>query len=394
MNAMLERFRSIILENPNLAPNDPRLLVERSGELSMHYAPFEFVQANARVVLVGITPGAFQANVALRELRNALLEGSTDIEALRRAKTSASFSGTLRTNLVSMLDSIGLNRKLGLASCSDVFRDGSELVHFTSALRFPVFNSGDNYSGSPAIAGSGFLRPLSDRWLREEAAALPDAVWIPLGKEPAAALERLVAVGLLQARQVLDGLPHPSGANAERISYFMGQKDRGQLSSKTNPVLLDSARTRLVQKLGVNPETRSLDPVAAQAVLVEPAVARPQVRAGVQAVSGKRESDRAEHALGIAFKRVKPATMKIAGFETGMGRHLAIQRDSASIRVWTEEVDFPAGLGSFKPYSANTARNSNLTANAPRCSDGHRARLWQIDGLGNLEKLIAWYGKA
>lgn len=249
MSAMLERFRSTILANDHLPPNDPRLLIDRSGDLAMHYAPFEFVQANAKVVLVGITPGAFQAATALRVLRDALSEGLQDIEALKRAKFSASFSGTLRKNLIAMLDSIGLNRKLGVDSCIDVFADGSELVQFTSALRFPVFNNGDNYSGSPAIARCGFLSPISDRWLREEASALPDAAWIPLGKEPAAALDRLVSGGFLQANQVMDGLPHPSGANAERISYFLGMKDRNKLSGKTNPNLLDAARARLMQKL-------------------------------------------------------------------------------------------------------------------------------------------------
>jgi len=394
MNRMLERFRSTIIANPNLSPDDPLLLIERSGELAMHYAPFEFVQAKAKVVLVGITPGAFQSSLALRVLRDALNEGVQDIDALQRAKSSASFSGTLRTNLVAMLDSIGLNRKLGVRSCMDAFADGSELVHFTSALRFPVFKKGGNYSGSPAIASSTFLHPFSDRWLKEEASALPDAVWIPLGKEPAAAIDRLVSAGFLRADQVLDGLPHPSGANAERISYFMGMKDRNNLSSKTNPDLLDAARSGLTRKLGPVEEIPPKSSVVISNDSVGPAAVRPQVQDKAPPTAGKRESDRAERALASAFKRIKASTVKIAGFETGMGRHLAIQRDSASIKVWTEELDFPGGLGSFKPYSTSTPRNSNLAANAPRCSDGHRARLWEIVGLDNLDRLIAWYAKA
>ena len=37
-------------------------------------------------------------------------------------------------------------------------------------------------------------------------------------------------------------MPHPSGANAERISYFLGRKPRERLSAKTDPHKLDGAR--------------------------------------------------------------------------------------------------------------------------------------------------------
>lgn len=46
------------------------------------------------------------------------------------------------------------------------------------------------------------------------------------------------------APRILDGLPHPSGANAERISYFLGKKAREVLSHKTNPKKIDDGRRR------------------------------------------------------------------------------------------------------------------------------------------------------
>jgi hypothetical protein len=121
---------------------------------------------------------------------------------------------------------------------------------------------------------------------------------------------------------------------------------------------------------------------------------QPKIPDDVHKTAKTRESDRAEKALSSAFKRVKSSTDKIAGFESGLGRHLAIQRNSAVIRVWTEEMEFPEGLGTFKPYSATSRRHSNLAANAPRCSYGRRARLWTIKGLDNLDRLIAWYATA
>ena len=40
-------------------------------------------------------------------------------------------------------------------------------------------------------------------------------------------------------------MPHPSGANAERIAYFLGRKSRDQLSVKTNADRIDDAREHM-----------------------------------------------------------------------------------------------------------------------------------------------------
>ena len=96
------------------------------------------------------------------------------------------------------------------------------------------------------MTGSPPLLRMLDECLREEAAALPGAVWIPLGPKAAAGVLHLVQSGALDPARVLAGLPHPSGANAERIAYFVGRKLRGALSMKTDPDTLDAARTHLV----------------------------------------------------------------------------------------------------------------------------------------------------
>jgi hypothetical protein len=68
------------------------------------------------------------------------------------------------------------------------------------------------------------LRELLCRCLGEEVAALPHAAWVPLGPKATEGLIWLVQRGLLPSEQVLVGLPYPSGANAERIAYFLGRK--------------------------------------------------------------------------------------------------------------------------------------------------------------------------
>jgi hypothetical protein len=44
-------------------------------------------------------------------------------------------------------------------------------------------------------------------------------------------------------------LPHPSGANAERIAYFLGKKEAGQLSSRTRADVLDAGREDAMRRV-------------------------------------------------------------------------------------------------------------------------------------------------
>jgi hypothetical protein len=227
-----------------------KLLIGREGRLEVCYAPFEHVGRTARVVVLGITPGRQQATNALLEARRQLIFGRDHATALAAAKSFASFSGPLRNNLVAMLDFIGLNSWLGLQSCASLWLGDNDLVHFTSALRFPVFVDGRNYSGQPSITSIPLLRKFLTECLSEEASILSRAVWVPLGPLATLAADWLVERGCLQSGMVLKGLPHPSGANAERIAYFLERKPRDLLSSKTNAATLDTVRSQLRLKVG------------------------------------------------------------------------------------------------------------------------------------------------
>ncbi|MET4320346.1 hypothetical protein [Bradyrhizobium sp. RT5a] len=233
-----------------------RLLLAQQHPLSISYAPFEHIQHGARIAIVGITPGAQQARNALGELRRQLIAGADHGTALGAAKTFASFSGPMRANLVAMLDHIGLAGWMGLGTPGELWTSRSDLVHFTSAIRYPVFVNGENYSGSPSMVATPLLREALLQYLAEEVSALPDAVWVPLGPKVSEGLAMLVKRGLLSADRLLVGLPHPSGANAERISYFLGRKDRGALSAKTSPDAIDGHRMRLLDQVDHLPRLR------------------------------------------------------------------------------------------------------------------------------------------
>jgi hypothetical protein len=88
----------------------------------------------------------------------------------------------MRTNLIAMLDDIGLRRRLGIESTATLFDGDSGLLHPTSAVLYPAFLNGENYGGSPSVERYPLLRAFTDQVLTAELAMSPDAVMIPLGK--------------------------------------------------------------------------------------------------------------------------------------------------------------------------------------------------------------------
>jgi hypothetical protein len=217
--------------------------------VQMIYAPFDHVNRKARIVIVGMTPGRVQASNALRAAQRALLSSGTVDQAAAEAKAFASFSGPMRANLVRLLDRIGIAKWLGIASTAQLWSDRTDLVHFTSALRYPVFVDGENWSGQPDMVRTPELRRWLEAFTGTELADLRGAVFVPLGPKVSAALQHLASKGLLDGTRILKGLPHPSGANAERIAFFLGDKPADRCSSKTNTQALSQAREDLVARI-------------------------------------------------------------------------------------------------------------------------------------------------
>ncbi|MCA1857386.1 hypothetical protein LE190_15840 [Massilia oculi] len=224
-------------------------LLARAGRYSTHYIPFESVHAQARVVVAGITPGFAQWKNAMREAQRALAAGAHDADVLRAARLAGAFSGAIRPNFVALLDAIGVQHWLGIASCATLFDADAGLVQVSAVLRHPVFVDGKNYSGTPAPLRQPFLREQVLRWFAQEARQLPDALYIPMGASVSATLDWLVEEGVIGAGRVLHGLPHPSGANAERVAYFLGRKERAALSGKTDGARIDAARAGLLAQM-------------------------------------------------------------------------------------------------------------------------------------------------
>jgi len=252
-----------------------KLRVAVDGELEICYAPLDHVNVGAKVVIVGITPGHTQMVNAVVEYRRQLIAGAAPQNAMRSAKLTAAFSGAMRPNLIQLLDGIGLQEALGIETCGDLFDASSTLAQTTSVLRNPVFLRGGNYNGTPNMVRHPLLRSQVLEFFAKDIASTPDAIFVPLGDRVAEALRWLASAGHLKHERIFDGLPHPSGANSERIAYFLGRKSRSALSPKTNPDNLDRSRELLVGRvagLRRHPAHRARAGVASQlAPIADPA---------------------------------------------------------------------------------------------------------------------------
>jgi hypothetical protein len=255
--SLFESFVEIIasltpseLEHPGLLD---RLVLDhdpKNPRVRMAYSPFDHVNASAKLAIVGITPGRQQASNALKAAKIAIERGAAHSEAAAESKVFASFSGTMRVNLIAMLDEVGIADALGVDTTARLWQERNDLVHFTSAIRYPVFVDGKDWSGSsPNALRSAAMRSWLKTYTGEELKQLRNAMIVPLGGKVTEMLMYLADKGLIRRDHILAGLPHPSGANAERISYFLGRKPKHLLSAKTNADMLDTARQALIARV-------------------------------------------------------------------------------------------------------------------------------------------------
>ena len=181
-------------------------LIDKENNIEIYYAPHnEYLNPKAKIFIVGITPGFQQMSTAISTARK-WLEVSDDIEEIQyKCKSEARFSGSLRKNIISMLDEIELNRVLSLNSCEELFGDSDVLLHTISLIPYPVFVKKENYTGhTPKLIKSDFLMKYIYNNFINEFKKL---------NEP----EKVLLIPL--------GFPHPSGANVNRVIQLEKNKE-------------------------------------------------------------------------------------------------------------------------------------------------------------------------
>ena len=223
LGSLYPQFESKIRRLPTKRPLvdrdilQPAFRLEREEYLEIYYAPMDWLRPTARVSIVGITPGKGTMLLAYGSVSRGLAEGRGASSVLNDAKDN-SFSG-FRSQLVEWLDWLGIASALDLETSEMLWKPGGRrLLHPTSAIRYPTFRRGENYSGgSAAVAAVQCSVGISPTLLAPELERIPDALVIPLGVQVAAGIAHLGEAGLDQPSTLPCRLSPPK--RTERASH-------------------------------------------------------------------------------------------------------------------------------------------------------------------------------
>lgn len=208
--------------------SDVHFSPEVQDKFGQFYAPFDWVNDGADIVLIGITPGKAQAKSALKSLRGALRGGFSSTDSAKIAKQSASFEGDMRDIAARLMNRFKFPKLLSMSDSAELFGNASHRAHYTSLLRYPVLHwqtkkkkdvkvtGWFDYSGGDSAFSAEMLRRSIAEHFEPEIALFKNAWLVPFGPVPAAALESMASRGLIDPDRVLSGMNHPSGTQWNR----------------------------------------------------------------------------------------------------------------------------------------------------------------------------------
>ena len=216
MSKFLNQIRSLKKINKFTITNK-NFLIKREDNIEIYYAPFDYINSKAKIMIVGITPGLQQ----MLQSFEAVNEG----RSLKEVKDLSSFKGSMRTTLIKYLDSLNINKKLRIKSCESLFNINSKYLHSTSLIKYPVFDKGKNYSGSGLLKRKILLDFLEAHFVKE-LKKLDKTIIVPLGNTVSSTIDYLNNEFKLNLKCFLKGFPHPSGLNVRKDIQFKENKTR------------------------------------------------------------------------------------------------------------------------------------------------------------------------
>lgn len=214
-------------EKEDILSEEFKLYSDTKNRIKIYYAPHnEIINKNAKIFIVGITPGWTQTSIAYKTAKDGIMKNLSSDEIRKNCKFNSRFAGSMRKNIIEMLDEIELNKCLEIDSCSKLFEENNELLHTTSLIPYPVFINEKNYTGSnPKILDNEILRSYVKKYFYNEINNLNSVLIIPLGISVEEVLQDMVSEGIISDKQCLFGFPHPSGANGHRKKQFECNKE-------------------------------------------------------------------------------------------------------------------------------------------------------------------------
>ncbi len=258
---LLDRFRTILYRDGAAAARSipTRLSADSPFSDELFYVPFEHMNLGARLVIVGITPGPKQIELAYSSVQANLKLGLSDAIALARAKEVGSFGGPqMRPKLLKMLRAFGFPTMLGIGDATELWESAATLLHATSVVPHAAFRNSKPFAGSfDDVLESPIMRASFERDFAATLPLLPsDALYVALGPTPLDALDWCAARGLLRREQVLGAFAHPSNNGGSQVAIYLGEKSPANLHPKDPvryrvPWLLDAA-ARMRQSMAHN----------------------------------------------------------------------------------------------------------------------------------------------
>jgi len=216
MSKFLKQIRSLKKINKSTITNK-NFLIKREDIIEVYYAPFDYINSKAKIMIVGITPGLQQ----MLQSFEAVKEG----RSLKEVKDLSSFKGSMRTTLIKYLDALNINKQLRIKSCESLFNINSKYLHSTSLIKYPVFDKGKNYSGSGLLKKKILLDFLEAHFVKE-LKKLDKTIIVPLGNTVSSTIDYLNNEFKLNLKCFLKGFPHPSGLNVRKDIQFKENKIR------------------------------------------------------------------------------------------------------------------------------------------------------------------------
>lgn len=229
----LERFRDIINKHGESAVQTVETRLEHGGKDELFYIPFEHVNAAARLVIVGITPGPKQIKLAYRTVSSKIKVGLPDDQILFEAKKQAGFGDqSMRPNLLKMLKHFGFAEILGIEEEEQLWADRANLLHSTSVVPHAAFRKGKPFAGSFAeVLKTPIFRQSFERDFVPSLSSLsPDALYVGLGPTPLDALEWCRDRGLIREHQILGAFAHSSTQAGSQVDVYLGLKSIDDLN--------------------------------------------------------------------------------------------------------------------------------------------------------------------
>jgi hypothetical protein len=230
-NSQFNKYKQKIQSLPSITEDTIRsesflLELNEKKKLAIYYAPFEYVNKVAKIVIIGITPGLFQMKQAYSTIWNHRNEDISDESLLHEVKKQSSFQGPMRKNLITMLDELGLQRYLQIPSTSHLFDTQAHMVQTNSVIKYPVFYQGKNYNGStPNMIRTDSLMDYIKKGFVKEINTMDKPLLIPLGVNVSQLLDYLIEHQHINEHTILRGFPHPSGGNGHRHRQFAENKE-------------------------------------------------------------------------------------------------------------------------------------------------------------------------